>query len=96
MTEELLFTIVSRSQLCIPGIPTYAPPPPGHLPPRHLPPRHLPPRHLSPTFAPPPGHIPPLDICPSAPEKNNKQRLRFNNITSIVIKSIYKDVKDEM
>ena len=45
---------------------------------------------------PPPGHIPPLDICPSAPEKNNKQRLRFNNITSIVIKSIYKDVKDEM
>ena len=36
------------------------------------------------------------DICPPPPEENNKQRLRFNNITSIVIKSIYKDVKDEM
>ena len=29
---------------------------------------------------------PPLDICP--PEKNNKQWLRLNNITSIVITSI--------
>ena len=33
-------------------------------------------------------------ICP--PEKNNKQRLSLNKITSKVIKSIYKDANDEM
>ena len=56
-------------------------------------------RHLPPDVCPPPD-ICPLDICPPnicpPPEKNNKQRLRFNNITSIIIKSKYKDVKDEM
>ena len=51
-----------------------------------------------PTFA-PPGHMPPKHLPPpkfAPPPKNNKQQLRFNNITSIVIKSIYKDVNDEM
>ena len=74
-------TIIST---LIESIPTFAPPP-----------RHLPP---FPTFAPPdicpPRHSPP-NICPP-PEKNYKQGLRFNNITSIVIKSKYIDVKDEM
>ena len=43
----------------------------------------------------PPRHLPPPRYLTSL-QKNNKQRLRFNNITSIVIKSIYKDAKDEM
>ena len=67
----------------IEGIPTFAPPdicPPS----RRLLPRTYAPLDIHPpTFAPP-------------PEKNYKQGLRFNNITSIVIKSKYIDVKDEM
>ena len=81
--DKLLIRLKNSNIGCsINGNPTFAP---GLLPPsRRLPPGHMPPRHL-----PPPRHCPP-------PEKNNKQRLRFNTITSIVIKSKNKDVKDEM
>ena len=78
-----LLLLIMPSPQCIwyPDIfPTGQLPLPQHLPPDVCPPRHLPP----PTFAP---HL---------KKKNNKKRLRFNNITSIVIKSNYKDVKDEI
>ena len=61
-------------------------------------PRTFPPTFAYPTFALSdicsPRHLPPK-LCPP-PKKNNKEGLRFNNITSIVIKSKYKDVKDEI
>ena len=75
------------SDICPPPLPGHLPPPP----PQHLPPQRLPPRTYAPLdICPPPTFVPP------PPKKKNKQRLRFNNITSIVIKSIYKDVKDKM
>ena len=83
--DKLLIQLKKSNIGCsINGNPTFAPPRIFAPPPSFA---------TLPTFA-PRKYAPPTFARP--PIKNNKQRLRFNNITSIVIKSRYKDAKDEM